>query len=152
MPNWYTSRESVKRAGTIWGPDQDARIDRHIEAATVAIERRLHRIFIPKTQTRLYRWPRYNSSAFVLWLDFDLISLTTLQTKAQDTTPTTIAAADYFLEPANFGPPYDRIEIDLSSSAALESGDTPQRSISVLGAWGYGNATRTARLTARWCR
>jgi hypothetical protein len=80
----------------------------------------------------------------VLWLDQDLLSVTTLQTKAQDSSPTTISSSDYFVEPNNLGPPYDRIEIDLSSSAAFEAGDTPQRSISVAGSWGYSNNTRSA--------
>ncbi len=107
------------------------------------------RFFIPKTETRLYRWPQRQpgstayGTSYVLWLDQGLISVTTLQTKAQDTSPTTVAATDYFLEPANQGPPYDRVEIDLSSTASFESGDTPQRSISIAGSWGYTATTRS---------
>ena len=144
MANWYTSRESVKRALGISGIARDRFIDESIEAMSREIERWCHdRIFIPKTQTRLFEWPaRQSTRGHILWLDFDLISITTLQTKAQDSSPTTIASTDYFLEPNNDGPPYDRIEIDLSSSAAWEAGATPQRSISVLGLWGYSNNTR----------
>jgi len=84
----------------------------------------------------------------VLWLDQDLLSVSTLQTQAQNTSPTTISSADYFLEPNNPEPDgntrYNRIEIDLSSTAAFESGDTPQRSISVAGSWGWGNTTASA--------
>ena len=144
MANWYCSREAVKRAVGINGTSRNPMVDRIIEARSRYIDRETRRIFIPKTQTRLYRWPpRQPSSAYVLWLDFDLISVTTLRAKAQDSSPTTIVAADYFLEPANYGPPYDRIEIDESSTAAFEAGDTTQRSISVLGSWGYGNDTRS---------
>jgi len=71
-----------------------------------------------------------------------------LQTQAQNTSPTTISASDYFLEPANPEPDgnsrYNRIEIDESSTAAFEAGDTPQRSISVAGSWGWSNATQSA--------
>ena len=144
MANWYCTREQVKRAGNIHGADKDAIIDRLIESAGRELDLLLRRRFIPETATRLYRWPDRNGSGYTLWLDQDLLSITTLQSKAQNATPTTIVAADYFLAPHPLGAPYNRIEIDLSSSAAFEAGDTPQRSISVNGSWGYGNATRTA--------
>ncbi len=145
MPNWLCGRESVKRAVRAAGPDKDSQVDRLIEAASLGIERATRRYFIPRTETRLYRWPqRRPGLSYVLELDQDLISATSVKTKAQDASPTTIAAGDYFLEPANMGPPYNRIEIDLSSTAALEAGDTPQRSISVAGSWGSGNVTQAA--------
>lgn len=144
MANWYCSREQVKTAAQVGGTDKHVQIDRIIEAESRRIDRSTRRIFIPKTQTRLYRWPLPgNDDSDTLWLDFDLLSITTFQTKAQDATPTTIPAADYFLEPQAFGPPYNRIEIDSSSTSAFESGDTPQRSISILGSWGYSADTRS---------
>lgn len=140
MPNLYTGRETVKQSASIHGADFDEEIDRLIESASRRIDRQTRRLFIPKTQTRTYRWPpSHLGSATILWLDYDLISVTTLKTKAQDSSPTTIAATDFFLEPNNSGPPYDRIEIDLSSSAAFESGSTPQRSIEIAGSWGYSD-------------
>lgn len=145
MPNWYCTREAVKGAGNINTTQFDARIDRLIEAASRALDRITRRFFIPRTQTRTYRWP--NPLAGVadrLYLDQDLLSVTTLLTKAQDTTPTTIAASDFFLEPNIEGLPARSIEIDQSSDAAFESGDTPQRSISVAGSWGFGNETAAA--------
>ena len=144
MANFYVSREAVKKAVSAAGSDRHTQIDRLIEAASRAIDGRTHRHFIPKTATRLYRWPRPNNPGDALWLEADLLTLTTLQSEAQDSSPTTIAAADYFLEPNNEGPPYNRIEIDSSSNAAFQSGDTPQRSISVLGSWGYSNTTQGA--------
>jgi len=149
MANWYCSREQVKTAAQVGGPDRHAQIDRLIEAESRRIDRETRRIFIPKTQTRQYRWPLPgNDSGKILWLDFDLISISTLQTKAQDSSPTTISASDFFLEPQAFGPPYDRIEIDLSSTAAFEAGDTPQRSISVNGSWGYSEDTKSSGTVA----
>lgn len=148
MPNatrWYCSRESLKRAVGISGADKDALIGSYLEAASEDIEQLLSRRFIPETATKLFRWPQRNGGSAVLYFaDEDLIAVTTLQVKAQNASPTTIVAADYFLEPNNAGPPYSRIEIDLSSTAAFEAGDTPQRSISVLGRWGFREDTRAA--------
>jgi hypothetical protein len=124
-------------------------VERVIEASSRDIDRWTRRHFIPKTQTRLYRWPQPRPGrASWLWLDQDLLSVSTLQTKAQNASPTTISSSDYFLEPNNPEPDgntrYNRIEIDLSSTASFEAGDTPQRSISVAGSWGWGNATTSA--------
>mgnify|MGYP001592050450 FL=1 len=148
MANWYCGRRAVKVAAGINGGDQDPIVDRLIEAASRRIDQETRRRFIPETATRLYRWPHRLTAPTIFWLDQDLLSVTTLLAKAQDTTPTTIATADYFLEPQSLGPPYNRIEIDLSSSAAFEAGDTPQRSISVAGTWGYGNSTKAGGTVA----
>lgn len=141
MPNWYTTRESVKRAVRLNGNENDEAVDRLIEAASRDVDNMTRRWFIPRTQTRLFRWPGVYGRGDTLWLDADLISVTTLQTKAQDSSPTTVSSSDYFLEPENSAPPYNRIEIDSSSTASFESGDTSQRSISVAGSWGFSNDT-----------
>ena len=141
---WFCTRAQVKAAAGIVGAASDALIDSYIEGSSADIEKITDATFIPITETKLFRWPRRRAHAYVLELeDEDLLAVTALQTKAQDATPTTIAAADYFLEPAN-RTPKRRIEIDLSSSAAFESGDTPQRAISVAGRWAYSEDTETA--------
>ncbi len=142
--SWYCSREQIKAAGKLFDSARDGRIDDAAGAATRKIERLARRFFIPRTETRLYRFPGRHAVGSVVELDTDLRSVSALLTKAQDDTPTTISSDDFFLEPANTGPPYSRIEIDLSSTAALESGDTPQRSISVAGVWGYAAESRAA--------
>lgn len=144
MGNWYTTREAVKRALGEQAPsgERDKIIDQEIEAAAREIEGITHRIFIPKTQVRNYRWPQRDGRGYVLFLDEDLISVSAL-TKDDDTA-TAIAAADYFLEPSNFGPPYDRIEIDLASTAFFSSNLTPQRAVRVTGSWGYSANTEAA--------
>lgn len=150
MANWYCGRLAVKRAAaSINGDDKNATLDRLIEAASRRIDLETRRRFLPITQTLLYRWTQpQGGRSYILWLDEDLLTVSALLTKAQDSSPTTISASDFFLEPVNLGPPYNRIEIDLSSSSSFESGDTPQRSISVAGSWGYGNATRLAGTVA----
>lgn len=145
MPRLYATREAVKFGASLKGNDLNAMVARHTEGSSDSIERILRRNFIPETKTKLFRWPPfYRGRRYVLELDTDLIAVTTLKTKAQDSSPTTIASTDYFLEPEYSGPPYDRIEIDLSSSSSFEGGDTPQRSISVLGRWGFKEDTKTA--------
>ncbi len=142
---WYTSREAVKAAVGISGPDLDTLVDGYIEAGSEDVEHILLRRFIPQTATKLFRWPpRIGDAVTLTFPDEDLIAVTTLQAAAQDSSPTEIVADDYFVEPVNAGPPYTRIEIDLSSSAAFASGDTPQRSISVEGRWGFGEDTKAA--------
>ena len=115
MANWYISREKFKVAANISGGQWNDTIDRVIEASSRDVDRWTRRHFIPKTQTRLYRYPQPRPGlASVLWLDQYLLSVTTLQTKAQNTSPTTVSSSDFFLEPFNSGPPYNRIEIDIS--------------------------------------
>lgn len=147
MPNrWYATRGAVIDAGRQYGEELTATaVDRAIRSASAQIERILRRTFIPITDEKLYRWPRrLNHRALELELNFDVLAVTQLQTQAQDSSPTTISSDDYFLEPQQWGPPYRIIEIDLSSTAAFEAGDTPQRSISVTGRWGYSEDTESA--------
>ena len=142
---WYTTREAVKAAADVSGTERDPVIDANIEAGSEDVEEFLGRAFIPETTERLYRWPPRIGGGTVLRIPReDLIAITRLQTKAQDTSPTTISASDYFVEPVNEGPPFSRIEIDLSSSAAFEGGDTSQRSIGVTGRWGFREDTVAA--------
>lgn len=146
---WYTTREAVKAAVGISGTDKDAQIDGNIEAGSEDVERILLRRFIPETAVKYFRWPqRIGDSLTLTFPDEDLIAVTLLQSEAQDSSPTTIDEADFFVEPVNAGPPYTRIELDLSASAAFSSGDTPQRSIAVTGRWGFGEDTKAAGTVA----
>lgn len=143
MPNWVCSREQVKRAVKIFGSDQNSIVDRLIDGESRRFEAETRRYFIPRTESRYYRWPQRDMPSGVLWLDQDILSVTSLKAQAQDATPVTIPAADYFLEPIN-QPPYNRVEIDLSSSSVFASGSTPQRSVEVVGVWGYSGTTKAA--------
>lgn len=143
----YATREAVKQAAGINGTSENAAIDRLLESHSRGVERDLGRHFYPKTETRYYDWPSVNQKALELLLDGDLRSITTLAGDAQGT-PNTIAAADYFLTPANQGPPYTRIEIDLSGTEGFSSGSTFQRAVSVAGVWGFSADTAAAGATA----
>src|SRR3989304_10437677 len=125
MGNLYASREQLKRAGDIKGPDQDAQVDRHIEAASRHIDRTLglrEGVFIPKTQTRNFNWPQdgdvddRHRNGYTLYLDEHLLSISGV-TRDGDTA-TAGPTADIFLEPANEGPPYTRLELGRPSPDA----------------------------------
>lgn len=143
---WYTTREEVKAELDVRETARaNARVDRAIEAACETVEGCLHRVFYPELATRYFDWPgpQY-ARPWRLWLDAnEVISVTTLTSGG-----TTIAASDYFLEPNAYGPPYNRIEVDLDSSAAFGGGDTHQRDITVTGLFGYRNDESTLGTTA----
>lgn len=137
MSAWYCTREDVKRALDVKETALvNAQIDRAIEAASRAVESVLHRRFYPETTTRYFDFPeRQSPRGWRLWLNqWDLISVTSLVSGG-----TTISSSDYFLAPANSGPPYTHVEIDLSSSSAFDVANTPQRNIAITGTWGYSN-------------
>jgi hypothetical protein len=135
MGVFYASRESVKRAIDVAETARsNGQIDRAIDSASRSVEGRLKRKFYPWTGTRYFPWPpRRRSRGWRLWLDGDeIISIDLLVVAG-----TTIPSSDYFLEPANEGPPFTSIEIDLASSASFSAGDTHQRAIAVTGVFGY---------------
>lgn len=132
----YATREDVKFSTDIAETARnDRQVDRALVAASASIEMFLRRRFYPTTDTRYFDWPDRNGTRpWRLWLGGhdELISVTTLTAGG-----TVVVAADFFLEPANSGPPFTHVEIDLASSASFKSGDTHQRAISILGVFGY---------------
>lgn len=135
MGIWYCTREDVKRAlDSAETARNNAQVDRAINSGSRSVEGLLKRRFYPQTATRYFNWPnRSYSRTHRLWLDGDeVIEVDTLTVAGEE-----IDSADYFLEPANTGPPFNRIEIDLASSASFSSGDTHQRAISVEGLFGH---------------
>ncbi|HUV73865.1 MAG TPA: hypothetical protein VMW79_06125 [Anaerolineae bacterium] len=140
MGLWYCTREAVKAAAGLNGSDEHASIDRLLESASREIERVLNRWFYPLTAIRYYPYPNTQSpTIYRYWLDADLLASTLVVSGG-----VTIVAADYFEEPANYGPPYNRIEIDLSAAAAFRPGDTWQRAIEVTGRWGFCETSAAA--------
>lgn len=145
MGVWYTTREDVQSALDAKSSAlSNAQVDRAIEAASRAVEGLLHRAFAPILAARYFDWPNHQyARPWRLWLDEnDLISVTSMVSGN-----TTIPASDYFLEPINSGPPYDRVEIDMSSPSALSAGDTWQRSIVITGLWGHSDDNTAVGLT-----
>ena len=138
----YATREDVQRAlDSKLTARNSAQIDRALQSASRDVEALCHRRFYPETGTRSWDWPDSQSgTSWRLWLDDnELISVTTLTSGG-----TTIAASDFFLEPNRSGPPFNRLEIDLASSAAFGGGSTHQRDVVVTGLFGYRNDETTA--------
>lgn len=146
MGSWYCTVEDVRDALESKASAYDeARIGRVIEAASRDVDDITTRDeggFRPLVTTRYFDWPPDQSARYYrLWLDgTSLISATEVTSGG-----VTIASTDYFLEPQQYGPPYNRIEIDRASSAAFsEALGTPQRAVSITGLWGYRDDRTTA--------
>lgn len=130
---WITTREVVKAATdskrTAYNDNQ---VDRAIASATLTVEGTLRRKFYPRHGIFYKNYPNYPSGSgntFTVELEEDeVVSVSALTSGGL-----TIASTDYFLEPINSGPPYDRIEIDLGSSASFNGGPTWQRNVAITG-------------------
>ena len=141
----YTTREILKRSldqGEV--ARNNVNIDRCIESASRNIDGLCHRIFYPRTATKLYDWPNdQNALTWRLWLDGnDLISLS-----AASSGGTAIPVANINLEPNQYGPPYNRVEIDIGTSSSFGGGSTHQQDISLTGLWGWSDDQTNVGLT-----
>lgn len=95
------------------------------------IDRYCRRFFFPKTAS----WKHDFQSRERLWLRTDLHSLTSIT----NGDGTTVSPTAIFLYPV-FGPPYQRIDFNHSSSQAfLWTPTTTQQAITVTGVWGWLN-------------
>jgi hypothetical protein len=130
---FYASRENVLDALDMKAAAYTSgQVDRAIDSASRAVEGFTRRIFYPLTATKSFDWPGRQDETWTIWLDGnDLASMTTLVAGG-----VSIPAAGYNLEPNEYGPPYNRVEINRGSSYAFASGPlTPQRSIAMTGVW-----------------
>lgn len=137
MGVFLCQRDDVMSALDVKSTARDeAQIDRLIESASRGVERYLHRRFAPTLATRYFDWPNDQMGrSWRLWLDEnELISLTSLTAGGAAISP-----ANLLLEPANYGPPYNRIEINLGTTSAFSTGSTYQRDIAVTGVFGYSD-------------
>jgi hypothetical protein len=133
----YTTREIIKRGLDIAPTARnDRQIDRCIESAARRVDGLCHRIFYPRLDTKYFDWPNYQRAIpWRLWLDdTELISASNVISGG-----VTVPSTNYNLESNRVGPPYDRLEINISTSSALSAGSTYQRSIAITGLWGYSN-------------
>jgi hypothetical protein len=143
---WYSTREEIKAELDVKETARsNARVDRALEDASRRVEGLCHRRFYPVQATRFFDWPpRAGATPWVLRLDDqELISVTALMSGGA-----TITSGQYNLEPVNFGPPFNRIEVVLSSDASFGGGDTHQRDIQITGLWGYRNTETSVGVTA----
>src|SRR6266568_1187950 len=138
----YCTREEVKHALDIKESARvNPQVDRALAGARDSVESLCNRKFYPQAATRKFDWPNYQRAyPWRLWLNqHEVISVSVLSSGG-----IVIPAGQYFLEPANEGPPYTHIELNRSTVAAWTSGATPQHAISVTGVFGFGADTAPA--------
>ncbi|GAA3718256.1 hypothetical protein [Streptomyces tremellae] len=130
----YATREDVANAadGKVTAR-ADRRLDRALEQATESVDGLCHRHFAPTIATRFFDWPNGQyARPWRLWLDAnELISVTEVTSEGQVIDPSAV-----LLEPQAYGPPYNRIELDISTTSGWVGGDTHQRNIGIKGLWG----------------
>jgi hypothetical protein len=136
----HCSVEDVKLAiSTQYTARVDPLILGDIESHTQAVQALLHRKFYPVIDTRYFNWPylQYAWPETLHLAQHELISVTQLTSGGN-----VIPPGNYQLEPRNEGPPYDQIELDLSTSSAFGgSAGTWQWNIAVTGVFGACNST-----------
>lgn len=133
----YTTTAAFKTALSITGTDRDTDFALCITAASRAVDRLTRRAdgeFAAQTLTKYFDGDGGGS----LWVP-SLQSITTLKTDANGdgTFEVTWSVAggyrDYILYPLN-GPPYRRIDVDLTNGRYLFAGG--QKTIEIAGSWG----------------
>jgi hypothetical protein len=139
---WYATREDVRSAlSSASTARDDAQIDRAIETGSRAVDDLCQRSFAPVLDTRYFDWPNpQRAPSWRLWLDRNEVISVLALTSAGVVIPDT----DYYLEPVNSGPPYNRVETRLDRPSAFDSGATPQRAIGLHGLFGYRDDTMPA--------
>lgn len=137
----YATREDVMAALDVAETARaSAQVDRLIGAASRSVDDLCVRVFYPTKTTRYVDWPSNQlGKSYRVWLDgtHELISLTSVTSGGR-------ALTSYFLEPQSSGPPFTRLEVDLSGPDALTAGGTFQRSIALTGVFGACADTTTA--------
>jgi hypothetical protein len=137
---YATLEEVYASPGVSYSARLNAWALRKLEAGTEAVEALTHRRFYPETKTITFDWPNYQYAPTWQLRVPDLISVTSLSAGGTSISPSNIfLRRDDDVDEA----PYNIVEINLSSSAAWQSGSTSQRAISIAGVWG-DKATDTA--------
>lgn len=147
---WYATRERVKGASDIKETaGLNEAIDQELERCARDAESLFaYPHFYPVTGTRYFDWPdRQQGAPYNLWLDGNPLHSLTAITSGEDAL---VVGTDVFLEPANSGPPYDRVRLNSGGNATWSSGvSSYQRSLALSGLWSYGYRTAvTGALTA----
>lgn len=131
--------------------DMVRHVDSAIQSGSDDVDRLTHRRFWNAVETNLYDWPNFQRAyPWRLWLDekelaeYSTAVLAVGGDTGQGVSYTTIPSTQVKYGPQRYGPPYNYLELDRSTSAAFGSGPTPQQSISLQGTVGYWTSTRAA--------
>jgi hypothetical protein len=115
-------------------PEFDPAMESVIEAVSRWIDNFCNRTFYARTETRKFDVPGEQNSKRTLWLDDDLISVTTLTNGNAEVLTTT----DYILMPANTTPKWAITLKEMSNKFwSYDSSSNTEQVISVAGSWGY---------------
>lgn len=132
----YATREDVKSALDFKQTARaDRAIDRALHTASRGVDDLCRRTFYPELATRSWDWPNaQRARPWRLWLDAsELISVTEVTTGGE-----TVPLDAVFLEPNQYGPPYNEVQLNTASATSgWTGGDTHQRSITITGLYGY---------------
>ena len=126
-----TDAEEVRTLMKIGSPSEDGLFESLIANAEAQLDRQTHRQFTAASTTRKFDAIKDVTGA-KLWLDEDLISITTLTNGDGNT----IANTKYVLLPTNLSPKY-AIKLLADSSVYWTYINNPEEAISVAGSWGY---------------
>jgi hypothetical protein len=139
MLPWYCTREDVRNSLEITqGLRTDRLIDSKIASSSRSVEGQLHRpVFAPTLATVKFDWPDYSySPSWALELDSnEIIELVAVVSNGTDITSSCILRRG----DDRSTPPYNRIEIDLSTNAAFAASTTFQQAVHVTALYGYSN-------------
>jgi hypothetical protein len=130
----YCVREDVKEALDVLETARaNGDIDRQIAGGARAIDGRLHRVFYPTVASRSFDWPDIQvAKPWRQWLDDnELISITGVSSGGVS------IPLDTVIPYPNTGPPYNRVELDVSTNSAWSAGQTWQNSITIDGLYGF---------------
>lgn len=138
---WYATIEQVSASLEIFNTARaNPIIAAKLGAATQSVEGSLHRRFYPEIRTISVDWPSYSlSPSWEIQLgDNELISKSGLVVTSGGVT---ISNSDIILRRADdrAEPPYNILQINLSSNAALSAGLTFQQSLSITGPFGFND-------------
>lgn len=143
----YATREDVKNALDFKQTARaDRQIDRALHTASRGVDALCRRRFYPEVTTKSWDWPNaQRARPWRLWLDEnELISVTEVTTGGDD-----VPLEAVFLEPNQYGPPYNQVQLDTSSATSgWIGGDTHQRTITITGLYGHRDDETTLGTTA----
>lgn len=106
----------------------DGKLTQYAVWSSRLLDRRTHRHFYPRSETRHFDYP---GNSWRLFVDDDLLEVTTLAVAGSS-----IASANYLAYPLTSYPKY-KIEIKRTKSTIFTYTGTPQDAVTVLGVWGY---------------
>ncbi len=136
---WYTTREAVKASMDMKETSRsNTLVDQAIAAASDGIEGTCLLRFYPEIDTRSFDWPNGQYARnYRFWLGRnEVISLDRVVSGTRVIDP-----ADYELRRADDlnEPPYDHLELKLSTSAAFDGTPSHQKSLVLSGTFGYSD-------------